>query len=336
MIIIVLSHYVYHGGLLEQEFSTNQILAQLLKMGGKLGVTCFVFISAYYLIESKFKCQNIFKLMLQTSFYAVILIGVKYAMTGSLAGTEIVKSLFGSIYNIYWFPTAYIGMYLVFPLVNIIVNQYDKKCLRLVLILTIPFSVIHFLFIGSDFLYSDLTWFIYLYLWGGVFRKCDLQRIEKRSLFIAISCAGLIWGSSIFITLVGIKTGKNSIVSHAGYFTDITSPLIIACAIGVFLTFKKLDIGCNHIINSMAKLTFPVYLLHDNPYFRQLFWKDIVNTDMFYNVNILILVGHMAIVVVSLFIVAAIIEWCRKPLEKIIFQFGWLQKTMETINKIYP
>ena len=167
MIIIVLSHYVYHGGLLDQEFSGNQIFAQLLKMGGKLGVTCFVFISAYYLIESKFKSKNIFKLIFQISFYAVILIIAKFVITGNISGTEGVKSIFASIYNVYWFPTAYIGMYLIFPLINIIINKYDRACLRLVLFLTIPFSIIHFLFIGSDFLYSNLTWFLYLYLWGG-------------------------------------------------------------------------------------------------------------------------------------------------------------------------
>lgn len=336
MIIIILSHYVYHGGILEQKFAINQVFAQFLKMGGKLGVTCFIFISAYYLIESKFKSKNIFKLMLQISFYAVILLGVKFLITGSASGTEIIKSIFAPVYNVYWFPTAYIGMYLVFPLINVIVNKYNEHCLKLVLYLTIPFSIIHFFFVGSDFLYSNLTWFVYLYLWGGgVFRKCDLHKIEKKSVTIAFSCACMIWISSVCITLIGLKTGKNIILSHTSYFTDITSPLIIACAIGIFLTFKKLDIGCNRIINYLAKLTFPVYLLHDNPYFRQLFWKGIVNTEAYYNANILILIIHMTIVVIGLFVVAAIIECCRIQIEKFIFGLGWLNRMMSKISEVY-
>lgn len=91
MVSIILSHYVYHGGLFEQPFSVNQAFAQFLKMGGKLGVTCFVLISAYYLIGSKFKIQNILKLLLEISFYAVILIGVKFVITGSASGTEILR-----------------------------------------------------------------------------------------------------------------------------------------------------------------------------------------------------------------------------------------------------
>lgn len=335
MIIIVLSHYAYHGGLLNQDFSANQVFAQFLKMGGKLGVTCFVFISAYYLIESKFKSKNIFKLIFQISFYAVILIIVKYVITGNISGAESVKSIFAFIYNVYWFPTAYIGMYLIFPLINIIIDKYDQACFKLVLFLTVPFSIIHFLFIGSDFLYSNLTWFLYLYLWGGVLRKCNLQKVEKKSTVIAILCACLIWISSIGMTLIGLKTENNVILSHASYFTDITSPLVIACAIGIFLTFKKLDIGCNCTVNSIAKLTFPVYLLHDNPYFRQIFWKDIVKVERFYDANIFILLLHMAAVIVCLFVVALIIEWCRIRMEKLLFNSNSLNKVIDKIDKVY-
>lgn len=137
------------------------------------------------------------------------------------------------------------------------------------------------------------------------------------------------------MTLTGLKTGKDAILSHASYFTDITSPLIIVCAICIFLTFKKLDIGCNSIINNIAKLTFPVYLLHDNPYFRKLLWKDIVYAEAFYNANILALIFHMAIVIVGLFVVATIIEWCRTRLEKLIFGCDLLHRMMDKINKVY-
>lgn len=335
MVSIILSHYVYHGGLFEQPFSVNQAFAQFLKMGGKLGVTCFVLISAYYLIGSKFKIQNILKLLLEISFYAVILIGVKFVITGSASGTEIFKSVFAPIYNLYWFPTTYIGMYLVFPLLNIIINRYNEKCLRITLFLTIPFSIVHFVFIGSDFLYSNLTWFLYLYLWGGVLHKCNLQKLEKKSFLIAASAALVIWATSICMTLLGLKTGNNAILSHASYFTDITSPLIWICSIGIFLTFKKMNAGYNKTINMIAKLTFPVYLIHDNPFFRELFWNDIVKAHNFYTANIAFLVLHMMLVVVGLFALAAIIEFIRCRIEARLFRLEILNMITNKINAIY-
>lgn len=84
MALIVLCHYVYHGGLLYQNISINQILAQLLKIGGKLGVVCYVLISANYLLESKFKTRKVFIICGETSFYASLLIAVKF-LTGGVS-----------------------------------------------------------------------------------------------------------------------------------------------------------------------------------------------------------------------------------------------------------
>ena len=111
MVIIVLSHYVYHGGLLYEELSTNQIFAQLLKTGGKLGVTCFVLISAYFLVDSKFDIRNVLKLCLQIIFYSIILLVAKFVSGEECSFIEIIKSVFAPIYGVYWFPAAYVGMY---------------------------------------------------------------------------------------------------------------------------------------------------------------------------------------------------------------------------------
>lgn len=123
MVIIVFSHYVYHGGLLFQNTSVNQIFSQLLKIGGKLGVVCFVLISAYFLVDSKFNIKNIIKLSLEVSFYSIIMMSLYALLGGALSAKDIISSIFAPIYEIYWFPTAYIGMYLCFPLLNIIVEK---------------------------------------------------------------------------------------------------------------------------------------------------------------------------------------------------------------------
>ena len=158
--------------------------------------------------------------------------------------------------------------------------------------------------------------------------------MEQRSCAIAIGSACLIWASSMCMTFLGLKTGKGIILSHASYFTDITSPLIIVCAVGIFLTFKKMDVGYNKKINSVAKLAFPVYLLHDNPFFRKLFWSTIVRTEDFYEVNIIFLILHMLMVVVALFVAAAILESIRKKIETILFELNFFNKVKQ-IDALY-
>ncbi len=335
MVIIVLSHYVYHGGLLYQSLSINQALAQFLKVGGKIGVTLFVFISAYFLVDSKFKFVNLVKLSLQVSFYAILIIVIKTLITGKVELLSIVKSIFAPIYSLYWFPTAYIGLYLIFPILNIIVRKYDKNIYKLIMILTVPLCFVHFVFLGSNFLYSDLVWFIYLYFFGAMLRKCDFNKFEKISATVALSTAGLIWLSSMSITVLGMFLKSNTIISHAYYFSNITSPLIIICSASIFIAIKKIDFYNSKLINYIAKLTFPVYLLHDNPYFTEYFWDNIVKTHKYFDANIVYLIFHMIIVVILLFLLAAVIEFARTKLEKAVLKLRCVQTIINKVDDFY-
>lgn len=301
MIIIVLSHYVYHGGLLAEILSANQILAQLLKIGGKLGVTYFVLISAYFLVDSKFNIRSVIKLFLETSFYAVLILIIKYFVSGGYSVVEIFKSLFAPIYGLYWFPTAYIGMYVCFPLLNIIVNKLGKNLLKIQILFSLVFGLINFLFVGSRFLYSDFIWFLYLYFWGAYIKRYRIEIIEAHSIIIGSGSILLIWMSSVLISATGNFLGSEAIARQAYYFSGITSPLVIIAGIGLFVTFKNMDISYNRVINYFGSLTFPVYLLHDNPYFRETMWKKLFCTDMFFHTNVLILLAHMCLVVLFLF-----------------------------------
>lgn len=88
MIVIALFHYVGHGSLTYQSFSVNQVLAQFLKIGGKLGVNCFVMISAWFLVDSKFSFRKLVSVAGQTTFYALLTVGLKYFAVGVLCTAD--------------------------------------------------------------------------------------------------------------------------------------------------------------------------------------------------------------------------------------------------------
>ena len=71
MILIVINHYVVSSGVLDLEFNINRVILQLFGIGGKIGVTLFVLISGYFLIDSKFKMRKLLKIILETLFYSV-------------------------------------------------------------------------------------------------------------------------------------------------------------------------------------------------------------------------------------------------------------------------
>ena len=60
-------------GALEQPASINLIIANLFYIGGKFGANCFMAISAYFLIDSKFKVQKVISVWKHTFFYGLTL-----------------------------------------------------------------------------------------------------------------------------------------------------------------------------------------------------------------------------------------------------------------------
>lgn len=63
ILLIICHHYVIHGfSEVENISMMNQYLLGILSLGGKLGVTCFILISGYYMINIRFtvkKCLRI-------------------------------------------------------------------------------------------------------------------------------------------------------------------------------------------------------------------------------------------------------------------------------------
>ena len=78
MFVIILHHYVLYGGALEQPASINLIIANLFYIGGKFGANCFMAISAYFLIDSKFKVQKVISVWKHTFFLWAHIFSFKY------------------------------------------------------------------------------------------------------------------------------------------------------------------------------------------------------------------------------------------------------------------
>lgn len=147
----------------------------------------------------------------ETSFYASLLVIVKFLM-GGISVEECIKSLLAPVYGIYWFPTAYIGMYLVFPFMNIVIEKVKEKIDRIFVLFNVVFCLTNFLFVSSNFLYSDLACFIYLYFVAAWNKYSKIQH-KKYSAQIAIASVTCIWVSSIVLNLGCVSKVESVTVS---------------------------------------------------------------------------------------------------------------------------
>lgn len=323
MLFIIAHHYAVHGfDLSAGSFTVNEVTLQILSLGGKIGVNVFVFITGYFMINSRFDAKKLLKLILATTFYSLMIVSIAGIL--GLPGFsiyELFKSFLPVIFSAYWFATTYLFLYLLSPFLNKFIRSMDKfSLLKLILILTTIWCVLPSV-TGLAPEFSNLGWFITLYLIAGFLRLYPMAIFSKSKLNVILSlCSfGLIILNVIIFDLISVRIFSH--ISDIGHFGAMNNLLILFCSITLFFGFLNARATYNSYINRIAQSTFGVYLIHDNNLLRPLLWEDIFRTRTFLHSDILIL--HAVFAIISVFLVCTLIDQIRivcfeKPLFTII------------------
>lgn len=312
MLLIITHHYSVHGGfdLTGHELTTNKIIVQILSLGGKLGVNCFILITGYFMINSKFKFEKLIKLIAEVFFYSVLSIIIFYGF--GLMKFDIktfIKSFLPITYSMYWFATAYVVMYIFTPFINLFINNLTQKNhLKLITTLIILWSIIPTFTNGSPG-YSNLGWFITIYIIASYIRLYPNSYFEKckANMTFAILSYAIIILSVIVFDILGSKI--NFFAKNATYFAGMTNIVMLICSITLFLGYKNLKINYNKLINKIAVSMFGVYLIHDNTLVRPFIWQQIFKNRNYFNSPFLFL--HAFITIIIVFISCVLIDQIR-------------------------
>lgn len=327
MVLIVAHHFAIHGFELGEveTFSYNKIIVDILSLGGKLGVNLFVLISAYFMVDSKFKFKKFIKIFWETWFYSIIILVLfKTILTPvtDIGIKQIIKSIFPILFSRYWFITDYILLMILSPFLNYFINNLDAKLFKKILITLIILTV----FISGTIpgalgvMSNGLIWFVVLYLTIGYIKKyVDLTKNTlKVNLGISMLSYLALVISVVLLNVLGHKLNNNvTILNHCTYFMKQNSIFIFVTSIELFVAFIKLPTINNKFINKIAGCTLGVYLIHDNAFMREYLWKTIFKNQSYYFSNNLLIYSIFAIITV--YIICTIIDLIRQ----------------ETIEKIY-
>ena len=318
MLMIVSLHYLGKGGILETtQLSTNYLLGSLIDSFCYVCVNCYVLISGYFLVKSSdFKIEKACKLWLQIFFYSV---GIFFLLSCFNIVPFSLKNMLKSFLPIkvatYWFATAYMGLYLLFPYLNkLIITLSKKDYQKLILILVGVFSVYSF---GNDTFHADKgyspIWFIVLYFIGGYIRIFNPFDENKKILLGYIFLSLFLFITRIVIYNIGSYLGLAD--KHEELFYAYNSPIVLLASVALFLFFSNTVVSSLwliRLINFFAPLTFGVYLIHEHFLIRDLLWKNWLNVPAFHNSNYFFL--HYIISVVIVFVICAIIEKGRQKI----------------------
>ncbi|CVI72152.1 Acyltransferase family protein [Clostridiales bacterium CHKCI001] len=274
MVLIVAHHYSIHGGFILPEMNFNKALIQVLSLGGKLGVDCFVLITGYFMIESKFRLEKAVKLWAQIWFYSILFMTIFYGFgIVEFNADTFIKNLMPITYSMYWFATTYLVLYILTLFLNPAVKAMSRKRhLALICTLGILWSVLPTVTNG-DFGYSTLGLFILLYLIGGYIRLYPNRWIGRcRSNFLfGIIMYGIIIVSAFLVDC--LESSIPQLVGFESYLAGENKITTILCAIGLFLGFKNLRMRYHPWLNRLAASMFSVYLIQENSFIHPLLWS---------------------------------------------------------------
>jgi len=319
MIMIILSHYSFHGNFTIQElpFSFNKILLYLSVLGN-LGVVIFVLISGYFLSTKEFKLTKLFKIIFEITSYS-LMIYLIFVILGKVpfSLTYLKKALLPTIYDEYWFATTYVILYLLSPFINKLIGILERKEYKNLLIITTIIWIIIPSVLDETMYTSPVIQLVLLYLIGGYLKKYNDCYFLKKTKITNI----------LMLTSVLIIIGKVIINCYRGIvdytFLQRDSVFIVIIAIGIFTFFLKKTFY-NKTINKISSCIFGIYLFHDNDYIRNFLWRDLLRNAQYQNSKYLII--HLIISVIFVFIIGLFIEMIRKkvlqkPFDKLIDKY---------------
>ena len=344
MLMIITLHFLGHGNVLNS-YTTDSygeyMIYSFVKGLCMIAVNCFILISGYFGVDSRFKPEKLLKLILQILFYSLIIFFV-LTISGLIKPSfkDYCYAIFPIATNMDGFSTEFIMMYILSPFINIMIaNLTYKQLKRLLVILALMFSVIPniFCFMGTTIEFGGgygIVWFLVLYITGAFIKKSKVQNLGKGKSVLIYVILGLIAPlSSIGAVIMYKLTGIMKFWEFKELFYSYTSIPIYLASIAFFVMFIKMEIRNEKIcsvINKIAATTFGVYLIHDNRFLRSVLWNFLEPSK--YSGQAFLFV-YMLICIFGIFVICSVIEMLRQLLFGILYKSKIYKKSVEQLNK---
>lgn len=301
MILIICHHYSVHGGFnLSAPMSANLLLIQILSVGGKIGVNCFVMISSYFMINSKkMRYKGVFKLVCQVVFISVLLY-IMFVLTGktNFSVMSAIRNFFALTFDRWWFASTYLVFMILIPFVNIFLRNVNKNMhLKLIVLLFFIWCIIP-TFTSSNFQCNNLLWFMYLHIVVGYIKKYRVGFFydNKKIIILLFVSVLLLIGPVVLFDILGTKYHIFS--KYSLYFVGLCKLPVFLVSISLFCVFMNMKPFVNKIINFVASLMFSVYLIHDNNFVRPFLWRQLFKNASYQHSPYLVLHAAKCILIV--------------------------------------
>lgn len=319
MFLIVLEHLLIMG----TDFFSSPIGNQLLVANSIIGFTyvgvnCFILITGYF--GADFSWKRLLSLYLVCAFYEVVEFVVAYYYGDAILDrTALSYMLFPLSHSSNWFVRCYVCLLFLLPLINVALNNLDKKGFTYVLVLLVILN----LYFGwfhkqEDFNATGYTTaqMVFVYVIGRyISRFIDIENIRSQRIYILAIwfASSLLWGG-----LQNINDTIHIVPHWNGWAYN--NPVQLISAIALFLFFCTFESKPSRIVNALAVGMFPVFLIHMNRYLGSYLFHSVhdVIYSNFFSHALLAQVVMLIVIAILIIIVCSIIDIPRARLHKLI------------------
>ena len=277
MLSIVLYHLQGHGNLIAGEGispvnHTGILMSQAILQAA---IDSFSLISGYIGYDRGQKYTSLVMLWLRVLFYSVgITFAVWLVSPGVVSYADITSAFFPLLPGRYWYFTAYVGCFVLAPLVRTAIAHLPRKEAAASLLgIVAVFSLLPYLMRNDPFLTSrgnHALWLLILYALGCYVRAHDpFARLSTRKLLALLLAACIVQAGSGFVVppVSRLLTGR---AATRWYFICNDSPTTLALSVLALAFFSRLPARrSTPFFRMLVSGSFSVYLIHDHPLIRQ-------------------------------------------------------------------
>ena len=234
--------------------TSSSVVRMLLSSVVVAGVNIFVMISGWFGIHAK--PRGLAKLLFQVFFllwgiYAVFLL----TSNATLNAHDIKVCL--TLTEEYWFVMAYIGLYVLSPVLNAFVDKASKREFQMVLAAFYVFQCYYCWLSGTVDYFSgfSVTFLCGLYLTARYFRLYPVKPIAAHGTAVYLVCLLVV---TVFSVVAMARLGNGARMLR------YDNPLIIISSLGLLSTFARMRFH-SRVVNSLATACFAVYIIHFDP-----------------------------------------------------------------------
>ena len=330
MMFICVLHVCNFGGITsqisEKTYPYNYNLVLFLKALTYCAVDIYAMISGYLGYNKKFKLSRPVMIWLELVFYTLTCTLLIALFSPQLMPENAwFKSALPVMNGEYWYMTAYFGMVILMPLLNVIIQKSSMKTLSFVLLgvfvfyCTVPVIMDVSVFnLGSGY---STVWLCIMYICGGYFARLEKKPhpLIASAVFIAASV----------VTWIIEKNGYGGIRKY-------TSPTIVLAAAALVISFSQIKINVKWIKNAIgfvAQSTLGIYIIHVHLFFWENFLKNCAQKYAKENVFFLLLM--IFLLASAIFLVCLAVDALRRGLFWLIHIKPLLQKLDKRLEMIF-